>query len=645
MIESVVRKDTTSTRLVVEDAAVLSAKVARAEAAAAEAGAGTRYVFNEHRLRRTRSKLGQLLGGGSVQLAQAVLTDSLGAGWIPKYARAMQDELGFAGPGWLGFGFTGSYGSHSLSGSVRPDLYSIALSGTGWSCSYHAGSISPDLAHVTSSTAGDKITISSLSAGNPVLTAAKLFATGAQTGAVKYRWATSGAYVETWTLTTVAELNAVWNMGGLPATGNWTLEIEVVSGSPKLGGIKFETAASGVVIHKLASTGSKMQDWAGANAAGFQSGMTALSPDGFILAPAYNDAAASRTATEYDTDAATVITNLLTAIPGADILLVTAPENPLGYPVPIADYASKMKARALANGYAFMDAQPLFGAADNTAEYADSGTVPLFGADDEHPSAAGYGVFEEGVRRTILSASTGAASSNEAALLASAIGTTVQAYHANLAALAGLGGAANKLPYFTGAGALALADFAGVGRTLVAQTTQALMRTTGLGMSSDASAFVIAADNAAMRTALGLGAAATPTFAGLSLAAATPLIQATASTSTVMFGLELLNGASIDASFKVQPNTAEARITSGRSAAWGGFLTFYIDTVEQFRMTNAGNLGIGVTAFGTSAAHVIGIANGTAPSTSPAGMGQLWVEGGALKYKGSSGTVTTIAVA
>jgi hypothetical protein len=60
-------------------------------------------------------------------------------------------------------------------------------------------------------------------------------------------------------------------------------------------------------------------------------------------------------------------------------------------------------------------------------------------------------------------------------------------------------------------------------------------------------------------------------------------------------------------------------------------------------ITSTGNLGIGTTSFGTSAATVIGIANGTAPSSSPAGMGQLYVEGGALKYRGSSGTVTTIA--
>lgn len=63
-------------------------------------------------------------------------------------------------------------------------------------------------------------------------------------------------------------------------------------------------------------------------------------------------------------------------------------------------------------------------------------------------------------------------------------------------------------------------------------------------------------------------------------------------------------------------------------------------------INNNGNIGFGgVTAWGTSAAKVIGIANGTAPSTSPAGMGQLYVESGALKYRGSSGTITTLGAA
>jgi hypothetical protein len=63
----------------------------------------------------------------------------------------------------------------------------------------------------------------------------------------------------------------------------------------------------------------------------------------------------------------------------------------------------------------------------------------------------------------------------------------------------------------------------------------------------------------------------------------------------------------------------------------------------RLSIDQTGNVGVGVSTFGTSAAKVLGLANATAPSTSPAGMGQLYVEAGALKYRGSSGTVTTIA--
>lgn len=74
-------------------------------------------------------------------------------------------------------------------------------------------------------------------------------------------------------------------------------------------------------------------------------------------------------------------------------------------------------------------------------------------------------------------------------------------------------------------------------------------------------------------------------------------------------------------------------------------LTFGTGVTERLRIDISGNLGLGVTSFGTSAAKVIGMANATAPTTSPAGMGQLYVEAGALKFRGSSGTITTIAPA
>lgn len=59
-----------------------------------------------------------------------------------------------------------------------------------------------------------------------------------------------------------------------------------------------------------------------------------------------------------------------------------------------------------------------------------------------------------------------------------AIGTNVQAYDADLTAFAGLTSAANKVPYYTGAGTMATADFTSTGRSIVAGANAAAVQTT-----------------------------------------------------------------------------------------------------------------------------------------------------------------------
>jgi len=86
------------------------------------------------------------------------------------------------------------------------------------------------------------------------------------------------------------------------------------------------------------------------------------------------------------------------------------------------------------------------------------------------------------------------------------------------------------------------------------------------------------------------------------------------------------------------------------STAHGTFMTFETTATgstsrtERMRITANGNVGIGTADQFGSGVKVVGIANATtAPTTNPTGGGVLYVEGGALKYRGSSGTVTTIA--
>jgi len=75
-------------------------------------------------------------------------------------------------------------------------------------------------------------------------------------------------------------------------------------------------------------------------------------------------------------------------------------------------------------------------------------------------------------------------------------------------------------------------------------------------------------------------------------------------------------------------------------AGTGAIATF----TQAMTLDASGNLLVGLTAAGTTAAKTIQIANGTAPTANVTG-GQLYVEAGALKYRGSSGTITTIAAA
>lgn len=73
-------------------------------------------------------------------------------------------------------------------------------------------------------------------------------------------------------------------------------------------------------------------------------------------------------------------------------------------------------------------------------------------------------------------------------------------------------------------------------------------------------------------------------------------------------------------------------------------LIYWTGTAFGNVCVDGGNFGLGTTTEFGGGSRVIAIGNRlTAPTSNPTGGGVLYVESGALKYRGSSGTVTTLA--
>ena len=132
-----------------------------------------------------------------------------------------------------------------------------------------------------------------------------------------------------------------------------------------------------------------------------------------------------------------------------------------------------------------------------------------------------------------------------------AIGSDVQAYDADLAALAGVTSAADKVPYFTGSGTADVATFTAAGRALVDDASASAQRTTlGLGTISTQDANNVSISGG---TVTGLGSpsatsdAATKNYVDQAIAGLrTRIIAEAATTGNIDLTADLQNGDTLD---------------------------------------------------------------------------------------------------
>ncbi len=195
------------------------------------------------------------------------------------------------------------------------------------------------------------------------------------------------------------------------------------------------------------------------------------------------------------------------------------------------------------------------------------------------------------------------------ATLGLVIGTNVQAYDAELAAIAGLTSAADAAPYFTGSGTAALMTVTSAARTVLDDTTVGAMLTTLGGQPLDATLTAFAALTiAANSLTIGTGADA---FSQTTFAANT--FPARASTGSLVaktitdFGLSLVDDADAAAGRTTLGLGTSATVDTGTS----GTKVALTDGANQWSATQRFINSSGITILDTDASHTLGIIVGS----------------------------------
>lgn len=347
------------------------------------------YLWGAWYLRETRERLMALQCGAARRLTVALLGDSwtqVKPYWSAAFAKALIATYGDGGFGWCGFTSTGG----GIVGNARPDVVQVARSGTWADVTWTQ--TGPDLCSTTSSTAGSKHTVTG--PGTPALTGADLYFYGTNNGQARYRW-NGGA----WTAIdlTGSGLKIASVAAGIPSSGAFTFEIEVVSGTVSLDGVNLKSSASGVVIHNIACSGSRLSHHVAVDATQYQAGLAGLEPNLFLTLLGTNDQAISTPAL-FAANYAALIGRQRAARPLADNMMVMPPENLRGLGDLMSGYAAAAYPVAQQQRCAWMDLQYVFG--DQPSEYGSTSARPWIDPDNVHPKS-GYFPISSAVFRAL----------------------------------------------------------------------------------------------------------------------------------------------------------------------------------------------------------------------------------------------------
>jgi hypothetical protein len=313
----------------------------------------------------------------------SVIGDSYSAGqdfYLNKLVQRVAGEVGFAGPGYVGFNHGAALGGTHFKYTRSSEKYF----GGDWKVS-GLGQASPDSRTVTGQPgAWLQIDAAPTAAINTAVTQAKLLYLGnGESSELRYRWSPS----ENWQAlilsgTGVQEVA----LPGNSSAADWTLKLEVVKGAPTLFGLWMSNDQDGVRVSKLAASGAASADFYHSDdrwQTQWKAVVSKIPADIYLIMLGGNDQGFGVKPETYLQNIQGLVRMVREVHPAASINLILRQDTTRSSAYPMSAYAQVLEPWARAEHLGYANMQCAFGT--DFKRYAVGGAAPMIGPDSVHP--------------------------------------------------------------------------------------------------------------------------------------------------------------------------------------------------------------------------------------------------------------------
>ncbi|ABA75574.1 SGNH/GDSL hydrolase family protein [Pseudomonas fluorescens] len=330
-----------------------------------------------------RERFGQWREGkaGKV-LSISVIGDSYSAGqdfYLNKLVQRVAGEVGFAGPGYVGFNHGAALGGTHFKYTRSSEKYF----GGDWQVS-GLGQASPDSRTVTGHPgAWLQVEASPTPAINTAVTQAKLLYLGnGESSELRYRWSPSADWQP---LKLASEGVQEVPLPGTSAATDWAFRLEVVKGAPTLFGLWLSNDQNGVRVSKLAASGAASADFYHDDArwqAQWKAVVSKIPADIYLIMLGGNDQGFGVKPEQYLHNVQGLVGMLREIQPAASINLILRQDTTRSSAYPMSAYAQVIEPWARAQHLGYANLQCAFGT--DVKRYA----AAMIGPDKIHPLPA-----------------------------------------------------------------------------------------------------------------------------------------------------------------------------------------------------------------------------------------------------------------